>query len=580
MSPQPRQRRGLPIGGQWREQEHPEGDVVLDDSPPALTSAQAERRQRQLAAYEGYVPPVATRISGPEALSTRRTDEWWDNHFVQSEYTEQAVGQIPQMPDDFTPSMTAGRALTGNRHTHRMKYTGSGVQVRMPSATSIRSWDKGHGGTFDVPVSAEYPGGSVQGWVRVTRNGDHWHATGLNFPDNANVHVGEAVSSVLEARRVTTALSDIGNLADRARARQSAGGVPVRPVKSSWIGGMGYNKDEALLVMETTTGRSYGHHISPEVFDALQHAKSPGAAYNQLVKGHAVGAVVERCDVCGRFSSGNHICPGSHNAPEPGIAWAQNDLARSRAAASVAAPPVAPPKPEPAPAPAPPPPPPPRPPAPPIAPEPPSSAATGQHTLRPGEKTIALKEVLKAGGKNPNYAMPGEKPLYGRRGWTMDSADTLQPFTSESYEPNSYTKKFDPAFADQADHNEFYSNGDMGLVRFSGADAAAATSLLKTIPPRAQVDGQNDGPPLRTILEATRDNPGRIEFGGYIAGPDRLDERVSASTVYSYDDTDDPDEAWASASKLLGNHASKPDEVTQEENPWRPGEKSWRFSWD
>ena len=44
------------------------------------------------------------------------------------------------MPDDYTPSMTIGKSLEGNRRTHRMCYRGVGVALRMPSATSIKRY--------------------------------------------------------------------------------------------------------------------------------------------------------------------------------------------------------------------------------------------------------------------------------------------------------------------------------------------------------------------------------------------------------------------------------------------------------
>ena len=83
------------------------------------------------------------------------------------------------MPDDFTPKKTAGQSLSGHRRTHRMAYSdhAGGFTLRMPSATSIKAFEKETGGTFDVPVSArDAAGRTVAGWVRVTRHRGGWAA--------------------------------------------------------------------------------------------------------------------------------------------------------------------------------------------------------------------------------------------------------------------------------------------------------------------------------------------------------------------------------------------------------------------
>ncbi len=123
-----------------------------------------------------YVLAVAVR-GGPDPRHAHGRATWWGAHFRTAEYgggtPAGQVGEYPQMPDDFTPKRTLGQALSGHRRTHRMAYINKagGYTLRMPSATSIKAFDRQTGGTFDVPVSArDAAGRSVSGWVRVTHH--------------------------------------------------------------------------------------------------------------------------------------------------------------------------------------------------------------------------------------------------------------------------------------------------------------------------------------------------------------------------------------------------------------------------
>ena len=306
---QPRVPPGVPAGGQYRHKTTAEADLHLDDpfAPPRKKLLQA---RREMLAAAGYVEPA--RISaGIDPNTTAYRREWWDHTFMLGEYGD-ARGDYPQMPDDYTPSMTTGRSLEGNRRTHRMCYRGIGVALRMPSATSIKRYAANEGSaTFDVPVSASYPAGSVTGWVRVTRGADGaWATRGLGFSPEDSAYVAEGVQAVLEARRPSRALQEVGDLLDRRRARAAALGTRVEVANSQWIKRLGYDKSTSTMVM--VTGRSlYGFTVPPEVYQAMSESHAPGRIYNEVIKGRARRVEVRECPRCHRYSTARtgHRCP-------------------------------------------------------------------------------------------------------------------------------------------------------------------------------------------------------------------------------------------------------------------------------
>lgn len=293
-----------------------------------------QRAQRHAALEEsGFIPAVSG--SAERSGTTRsKVGTWWDSHFVRAEYRPDDAG-YPQMPDDFTPSQTGGRALSGSRRTHRMSYAGPDVTVRMPSATSIKRYARETGQTFDVPVTATFPGGNISGWVRVTQNGpNEWSAQGLNFPGGDAVQVAEAVGAVLESRRPRNSLHAAGDLlARRAERIASAGERIQESSKSSFVTGAGYDRSRGVLAVKIGD-RVYGYKASLERVRAFSAATSVGQAYNRLVKGTQVSPVIE-CAKCHRFNVEGqaHRCPSRHREPAAGPVLG---VAAARAAAKLA----------------------------------------------------------------------------------------------------------------------------------------------------------------------------------------------------------------------------------------------------
>ncbi|AZZ54983.1 hypothetical protein [Rathayibacter iranicus] len=303
-------------GGQFLTHLRSEPEVSLTAvSNPGDVAVQLRARRRALR-EAGYVRAG----SGPADGTPRRTDginRWWQSHFNRAEFAPKA--SYHQMPDDYTPAMTNGRALTEHRRTHRMLYRGAGVAVRMPSVTSIKRYaEEINGQTFDVPVEAEYPGGTVSGYVRVTKGvGGEWSVSGLEMPPAAASYVSEAVSATLEDRRPSRALGQVEDLLERRRQRFAAGGVKlVETPQSDWIRGVGYN-DAAQQIVISLNGRVYGYTVGREEYEQVRFSTSPGAVYNRLIKYKRDRVALGRHDVCGRYydEANGHRCPSAHKKP-------------------------------------------------------------------------------------------------------------------------------------------------------------------------------------------------------------------------------------------------------------------------
>lgn len=318
-----RQPKGQPIGGQFASKSNPEADIDLTGAEPAPEDLAAVddfvARRRSALATLGYVQPtVAPNVVNPRSTAHRR--EWWKNNFAAAEYGN-PNGSYAQMPDDWTPHRTMGRSLDGLRRTHRMSYVGAGVTLRMPSATSIKSFSnaavegKKPGETFDVPVSAQFPGGSISGWVRVSRGADGtWATQGLGFTPEQAAYVAESVQCVLESRHPSRALADAGDLLERRRHRAAALGTTAQPVRSGWIRSVGYDRATNTMIMSTAAKsgpQHYGYRVPISAFQRVAQSDRPGATFNALIRGRAHTVTVAECEKCGRFTADgtSHRCP-------------------------------------------------------------------------------------------------------------------------------------------------------------------------------------------------------------------------------------------------------------------------------
>ena len=131
------------------------------------------------------------------------------------------------------------------------------------------------------------------------------------------------------------------------------------------------------------------------------------------------------------------------------------------------------------------------------------------------------------------------------------------------------------------------------LARFAGVSGAAASAILGRLDARRLADRQNAAPSLGVLLRAAAAHPDDLEVHGYLVGPARIDERVSAEGVDLYalpllDVRPDHGEGcqcellWHLVADLLQTDADTalPDSISRRTNPWRPNEPCWRLWWD
>lgn len=291
-----------------------EQDGGLTDEPLSDSVADVKQiissRADELSRH-GFVPAqgLRTTLGDPRYAGDQdHLETWWGAEKSIAEYGRPG-GDYRQMPDNFTPNQTPGRGTDDRRRTHRMHYEGSGVSLRMPSATSIRAFEKEKPGkSIVVPVTAKTPHGDVTGWVRLTksRTGNHWSASAGGFGNDAAgaeraADMAEAVSCVMESRRVTSALRNAGDLSERRKQRLAAEGSVTQRVNSSFITSIGYNEAAGAIAVDIR-GRTYGYSASSKDmadFVATSRVRGVGHAYNAVVKRRLPREPLSVCGTCG-----------------------------------------------------------------------------------------------------------------------------------------------------------------------------------------------------------------------------------------------------------------------------------------
>ena len=133
---------------------------------------------------------------------------------------------------------------------------------------------------------------------------------------------------------------------------------------------------------------------------------------------------------------------------------------------------------------------------------------------------------------------------------------------------------------------------DADLAAYAGLDAAAAAVLLSRLTDAQLADRQNAAPTLGTLLRAAAEHPEDIEVHGYLVGPARRDERLTAEgiDIYGLPDLDitaghhagcECDLLFTLVQELGVAYAEwPPDSMALHVNPWRPNETCWRLWWD
>lgn len=318
-----RQPKGIPVGGQFAEGRNPVGpDLALYTAPTTPVDENVallrERREALIAGMSLRATAIPAQDAPTVAGRSKDVGKWWERKFAEGEFSQGDDSGFMKMPDDYTPSMTSGNSTTDHRRTHRMNYVGAGVSMRMPSHTSINRFADEHPGeTFDVPLVAEYPGGSIEGWVRVAKSANGtWRSKGLGFTPEQTSYVDEAVLCVLEARRPSMALSRVSSLVESRRERFARQGTQIPNLAaSSWIKGLGYDHATDTMVMETESGKSYGYNVGIDTYRAVAFSASPGTVFNKF-KNRMDRVSVSKCDTCKRhYVKSPHKCPPNMSAP-------------------------------------------------------------------------------------------------------------------------------------------------------------------------------------------------------------------------------------------------------------------------
>ncbi|MGW8431210.1 hypothetical protein ACWGJ9_08800 [Curtobacterium citreum] len=289
--------------------------VELTAEAPSLTSLISSRRDAL--EHASFVTAQSTEAAGKQGDANR--EEWWRRSFGNAEWRDGVTH--PKMPDDFTPSKSAGTALNGSRRTSRRWYKGADIAVRMPSVSAIKRYSASiDGATFDLPVQVANAAGDdgIQGWVRVTQHGEQWSVSGLGMNAADSAGMSEAVRALLESRTPTVELSTVDDLRKRYRDRVRAEGTQMETVASSgFIDGVAFNAKAETLTL-SMNGRHYSYPATEEVYQALKNSRSPGKVFNTLIKGRPAARRLTSCDDCNRIYApgAEHRCPTRHKAPQ------------------------------------------------------------------------------------------------------------------------------------------------------------------------------------------------------------------------------------------------------------------------
>jgi hypothetical protein len=276
-------------------------ESVLRTRTSDFLRARREQKQvlRDRLLAEGYRPATsALAASTPSIQNAFERKEFWDTADLIAERgaaADQAVFKMPMKE-------------VGDAHrTHRMSYGNDQIEIRMPAVKAVKDARRAHKvNTIDIPVAAEFPGKHpYEGVVRVTET-----KPGSYLVTGGNDVVNEAVASLYEARRVTSALSGV-DLREKAAARAEARGVTPVPLVSKFLERASFNGRSGVLAV-TIRGKQYGYPATAETFNALINPENKaGQIFNRMKTANPSSISVSTCDDCGRDYQVNgvaHTC--------------------------------------------------------------------------------------------------------------------------------------------------------------------------------------------------------------------------------------------------------------------------------
>lgn len=297
-----------PIGtdgaGRWAPMQNPESGVDL--------SPGSSHRDSYLAAVaEGY-----RRM--PRA-PVRSAHQWWG--WMKHESKDPRDGRrvdrdVPVFVSPRIPTVKKDDSVIYSAGSHRMWYTGDQSTLRCPSVASIKRFQRTQptGAPFDVPVSAHFEGGQIDGFVRVMTDGEgNWSTMSIGFPDEQSATVAESVHCLLESRRPSRALEETVDLMERRRRRRAEMGTRLEPVTSGWIREMGYDPATGTMLMsvDAKEGRkNYAYSVPMVEYLRVAQDPAPGRVFNQRLRRTAPRVEARECSSCGNvFVTDRHRCP-------------------------------------------------------------------------------------------------------------------------------------------------------------------------------------------------------------------------------------------------------------------------------
>lgn len=304
---QPRNRNALIKSGNnpgsWTFKNHPESLLTLETANDERLAALAGN---------GYVP-AAIEISAGKRRKTAK--DFWAKAAYLADYQESGQ-EIHKMPDDWTKAKLAGDSSSGFRRTTLRTYKGAGVDLRMPSASAVKEFSKAIGDqVLDIPIElTDKEGKTIQGWVRAVKNGaGNWqtHLLSQDVGPKEAAIAAEAVAAVLEARRPTVALEEVGDLLHRRREKMAQKGASTLggSKDSGTFKNFAYDRNTQVLSL-SFAGKLLGRHVPEQVAVQFIRSDKPAQMWNQMIRG-AKNVYINECEKCSRrYAAGaKHACP-------------------------------------------------------------------------------------------------------------------------------------------------------------------------------------------------------------------------------------------------------------------------------
>lgn len=166
-----------------------------------------------------------------------------------------------------------------------------------------------------------------------------------------------------------------------------------------------------------------------------------------------------------------------------------------------------------------------------------------------------------------------DEGLYGPRGWTVLSGVAVLALQYSDWMWMDTAEDFPGVKPEEM----------IDYLPYFGGDSWLAKRIWGRIPEAALEERQNYAPSLGAILDFIKDHPDDALFSGYLIGPQRFDERLSADALYISPeflglDSENADalDAYDAFIKLGLDQVSSPDEICQ----WYRERPYWRFWWD